>query len=472
MFFLCVLTVVRAPLSWTIKKNFLLLASYLMYAGWNPPFVILLWISTFVDWHAANWIAKSEDRTTRRVALVSSLIVNLGFLCYFKYGNFIAENALYLIGYRGEYQPAPIYLPVGISFYTFQTLSYTIDVYRKRLEPAKSPLDFALYVSFFPQLVAGPIVRATDFLPQCLKEVRASLSQLSWGLLLLILGCFQKVVLADAILAPIAESVFDNPGTPDCISAWAGTLAFAGQIFFDFSGYSTCAIGVAMALGFRIPDNFRFPYAARGFSDFWRRWHISLSSWLRDYLYIPLGGNRHGPTRTQVNLTITMLLGGLWHGASWTFVVWGALHGLLLVAEKSIRAMPFCQWSFWNRLPGQLVVATMTFLAICFTWVFFRASSFAKALDVSLAMLGGAASSSTRMVSKANLGGTLAVVGGLLVTHFMLRNSTLESAVQSLESVVESCASPGHRIGHGHHAHSDCVYSRPRKRVHLFPVLI
>ena len=241
-----------------------------------------------------------------------------------------------------------IILPMGISFYTFQTMSYTIDMYYERRAPAKNFLDFALYVTFFPQLVAGPIVRSGDLIPQFESPRKANTNQFLWGLFLLTLGLFQKVVMADSLLANKADTVFGAGQTLHGLDAWGGVLAFSGQIFFDFAGYSTCAIGIAMMLGFVLPDNFRFPYASIGFSDLWRRWHITLSSWLRDYLYIPIGGNRLSSTRTYVNLMITMLLGGLWHGAAWTFVVWGALHGLYLMIERFLRSRISLKINAWN----------------------------------------------------------------------------------------------------------------------------
>ena len=231
-----------------------------------------------------------------------------------------------------------IVLPVGISFYTFVTLSYTLDVYLGRLKPIDSFLNYALFVTYFPHLVAGPIVRPTQLVPQFETPKQATRDQMLWGLGLMVLGLFEKVVVADAGLANVADRVFSAEGPIGFADAWLGTLAFSGQIFCDFAGYSTIAVGVSLCLGFALPDNFRMPYAAIGFSDFWRRWHISLSTWLRDYLYIPLGGNRGSEVRTYVNLMLTMLLGGLWHGANWTFVVWGGLHGLYLAAERWIRA--------------------------------------------------------------------------------------------------------------------------------------
>ena len=293
VFFAIVVALHYAPLSWRFKKSNLLIASYLFYAAWNPPFVILLWISTIVDWNVAKWMFAEQRKNRRKLLLLLSMATNLGILGYFKYGGFLLENWQAFMGTFGiEYQVPEwsIILPVGISFYTFQTMAYTLDIYFRRAEPAKSFLDFALFVTFFPQLVAGPIVRPTHLIPQFAQPHVATAKQFGWGLSLAILGLFQKVVIADGLLASAAEEVFDAGGPVSTLDAWLGTLAFSGQIFSDFAGYSTTAIGVALCLGFSLPTNFRFPYAAIGFSDFWRRWHISLSSWLRDYLYIPLGG--------------------------------------------------------------------------------------------------------------------------------------------------------------------------------------
>ena len=325
LFFLVVLGLYQLPLSWRTKKGMLLCSSYLFYAAWNPPFVSLLVVSTVVDWVAGKRIYASRG-AVRNAWLLLSLCTNLGILAYFKYSPFLLNSFSELVAEVGiVFEPATagIVLPIGISFYTFQTLSYSIDIYRRKLSPATSFLDYALFVTFFPQLVAGPIVRASEFLPQCLEPKRADSRQLGWGFILLTLGLFQKMILADHLFAPIADLIYGEPTRVSFATAWLGTLAFSGQIFFDFAGYSSCAIGAALCLGFALPDNFRYPYAAIGFSDFWGRWHISLSSWLRDYLYIPLGGNRHGRFNQAASLMLTMLIGGLWHGAAWTFMVWG-----------------------------------------------------------------------------------------------------------------------------------------------------
>jgi D-alanyl-lipoteichoic acid acyltransferase DltB (MBOAT superfamily) len=421
LFFALVLLVYSSPLFWGGKKLFLLLASYIFYAAWNPPFVVLLWVSTLIDWHVAGRLPSARSGAGRKALLLVSLGANLGLLGFFKYGGFLLENFIALMAALGiHYAPAPlsIVLPVGISFYTFQTLSYTIDVYRGELRPWRSFLDFALFVTFFPQLVAGPIVRARDFLPQLLEEKRPTRDQVGWGLTLFTVGLFQKVVLADSWMAPISDGVYAHASQAGFLDAWAGTLAFSAQIFFDFAGYSTCAIGAALCMGFILPDNFRYPYAAVGFSDFWRRWHISLSTWLRDYLYIPLGGNRKGEGRTYGNLMMTMLLGGLWHGASWRFVVWGGLHGTYLAVERAIKGSRG-EGRPAPRLATRLSLAALTYLLVLVTWVFFRAGGFQDAWLILQAMANLRPDELGTGVGQMGL--VVLVTVGLLAWHWHLR---------------------------------------------------
>jgi alginate O-acetyltransferase complex protein AlgI len=370
------------PLSWKQKKIMLLTASYIFYGLWNPPLIILLWVSTMVDWIAGNKLSVTDNTHKRKLWLAFSVCVNLGFLAFFKYGNFLLENFQALVGLMGITYEAPkwnIILPMGISFYTFQTMSYTIDLYYKRIQPARTFLDFALYVTFFPQLVAGPIVRSDELVPQFYEPKRASQQQFFLGVILVTIGLFQKTVFADSLLSQAADEVFSSDKLLLPIDAWVGVLAFSGQIFFDFAGYSLCAIGLAHMLGFTMSDNFRYPYGSVGFSDLWRRWHISLSSWLRDYLYISLGGNRFGISRTYVNLMLTMLLGGLWHGAAWTFVMWGFLHGFFLVAERLIKNVITIKSTHWFT---GLILAFLTFNCVNITWVFFRAKDFTTAWNI------------------------------------------------------------------------------------------
>jgi len=431
-FFVIVLALYYALNNWTARKTVLVVASYLFYAAWNPFYIVLLWISTIADWTIARRIAATDVKRRKRHLVALSLAINLGLLGYFKYGGFLLENFVALMARLGiDFVPpkASIVLPIGISFYTFQTLSYTLDVYRGRMRPNDSLLDFSLFVSFFPQLVAGPIVRASYFLPQCIEPRRATADSMGWGLTLLVFGLFAKVVLADSVLAPIADAVFGAPGTVGTFEAWLGVFAFSGQIFFDFSGYSTCAIGAAMCLGFALPDNFRSPYAAIGFSDFWRRWHISLSEWLRDYLYISLGGNRKGEVRTFVNLVVTMFLGGLWHGASWMFVIWGLLHGFYLVLEHGAKSL-FGGVAALGRRPVRFVIGLLTFVVVSMTWVFFRAGDMATATTLLATMTVPTEMGS--LVFAEQLPVVTLVLLGLVGWHWTIRDSNLELAFERL----------------------------------------
>lgn len=455
-FFLIILVLHNMPFPWKVKKINLLIASYIFYAAWNPPFILLLWLSTVVDFFVGRALYQQENKYKRKLLLVVSLIGNLGMLCFFKYGGFLLENFVTLVNALGiDYHPAKpsIILPAGISFYTFTTLCYTIDMYKRKSEPVKSMLNFALFVTFFPHLVAGPIVRPPQLVPQFETPRTATQKQLMQGLFLLSLGLFMKVVLADSMLSRPAETVFSSQSVLQSLDAWIGVLAFSGQIFFDFAGYSTCAIGVAMCLGFWLPQNFRYPYAAIGFSDFWRRWHITLSAWLRDYLYIPLGGNRKGEFRTYMNLMITMLLGGLWHGANWTFVVWGGLHGSYLCVERLFRpkkapsdevpapetapagpviepvpvittTASFAPAFFRKKEVQNFFWALFTFFLVNVTWVFFRSPDFTTAWRLLLSMFGGVSSGAAVLQTISIV--KVAVITILMVaSHWFLRNTTM-----------------------------------------------
>jgi alginate O-acetyltransferase complex protein AlgI len=358
------------------RKLFLLAASYYFYAYWDWRFCGLLLISTIVDFCVGQGLKRVEAGTWRRVLLGASLLCNLGILGFFKYCNFFIETLQSLLAPLGwRVDTLSIILPIGISFYTFQTLSYTFDVYRRKMQPCDDPLDFALFVAFFPQLVAGPIVRAATFLPQ-LKSLRPlSSERLFLGFRQFTYGLVKKLLLADN-LAMVSDFAFSNSAGLDGWAVWLGVLAYAGQIYGDFSGYTDMAIGMARAMGYDFTKNFDHPYLSCSPREFWRRWHISLSTFLRDYLYIPLGGNRRGPVRTGINLMVTMLLGGLWHGAAWTFVFWGALHGAALVfdhvfdiASRVERGGPV------GRLLGWLG----TMLLVLIGWVFFRSPSISAA---------------------------------------------------------------------------------------------
>jgi alginate O-acetyltransferase complex protein AlgI len=415
-------------LNWNNKKRMLLLASYVFYGLWNPPLIILLWISTVVDWTAGKRLAIEDNPQKRKFWLLLSMFVNLGFLAFFKYGDFLLENfvsVLNTVGVDFQAMPMDIILPMGISFYTFQTMSYTIDLYKRKIEPARTFLDFALYVTFFPQLVAGPIVRAKDLITQFYDEKRVTYNQIVWGLFLLTIGVFQKVVLADTLLSETADDVFGSSKLLHGIDAWIGTLAFSGQIFFDFAGYSTCAIGIALMLGITLPDNFRYPYASLGFSDLWGRWHISLSSWLRDYLYIPLGGNRHGITRMYVALMLTMLLGGLWHGAAWTFMIWGGLHGTYLILEKLQKQYVPFKITKWNGI----FLSFLTFSCINITWVFFRAREFDTAWNMIKSMF-YMQSNSEKILDSFTIIKVCIVIGILFLCHWIMRNTSMKEVAQ------------------------------------------
>ena len=386
-------------------------------------------------------MGKVKEPRERRVWLVISVVVNLSMLGFFKYGNFLLENFKWLMAQVGViYQPPhlDILLPVGISFYTFHSLSYTLDIYRGVLQPTRSLRDFVLAVSFFPQLVAGPIVRAGDFLPQLVRPPRLRIGQFLWGLSLMTLGLFEKIVLADTMLAGSADRIFGYAGPLVALDSWLGVIAFAGQIFFDFAGYSTCAIGAALCLGFHLKDNFRFPYAAIGFSDFWRRWHISLSTFLRDYLYIPLGGNRAGWTRAAINLVIVMFLGGLWHGAAWTFVVWGLLHGSYLVIEHASRAL-IGERAWTENFAVKLLLGLVTYGAVCLAWVFFRASDFTIATRMLRGMFGGHPHGDAILATREMLQIGI-VTFFIMLAHWSLRETNIETAVTRLPRWIVTTA--------------------------------
>ena len=446
VFFLIILLLHNLPFTWKTKKINLLLASYLFYAAWNPPFILLLWLSTIVDFFVGRSLYTQPNKHKRKLLLVVSLIGNVGMLCFFKYGEFILNNFVGLLNTVGvDFHPAKpnIILPAGISFYTFTTLCYTIDMYKRKSESVKSLLDFSLFVTFFPHLVAGPIVRPPQLVPQFQSPRKASALQLWQGLFLLSLGLFMKVVLADTLLSNSADTVFGFQKQLKSLDAWMGVLAFSGQIFFDFAGYSTCAIAVALCLGFVLPENFRYPYAAIGFSDFWRRWHITLSAWLRDYLYIPLGGNRKGVVRTYVNLIITMLLGGLWHGASWTFVVWGALHGFYLCIERLIRENFMATKPIPADIPvihqasmmpssksfNNFLLALFTFFLVNVTWVFFRARDFTAAWRMLSAMF-GQSKNGLALLPDIDIIKVTVVIVLMIIFHWFMRNTSVLATAQ------------------------------------------
>jgi len=365
----------------TARLLFVTLFSYYFYYKSSGIYFFLLGIVTVSDFFLAHRMQQTETHWKRKMLVVISLCINLGLLYYFKYTNFFYQMLCPLL--NGSFQPLDIFLPVGISFFTFQSLSYTIDVYRKDLKPLDNLLDYAFYVSFFPQLVAGPIVRASDFIPQIRRPLLVTNEMFGQGVFFIVSGLFKKAVISDYISVNFVERIFDNPSLYSGLENLFGVYGYALQIYCDFSGYSDMAIGIALLLGFRFPINFNSPYKSDSVTDFWHRWHISLSTWLRDYLYISLGGNRKGKLRTYINLVLTMLLGGLWHGASWNFVVWGGLHGAALALHKGLRSLLHRPKQYRSTGWRKVAAVFITFHFVCLCWIFFRNSTF----DGSISMI-------------------------------------------------------------------------------------
>jgi len=355
---------------------FLLTESLYFYYKSSGVFFVLVIISSLIDYIAGKSIAASDSKGRRKFYLVISLITNLGILGYFKYTNFFLDT-INSIG-AGHFDMMDIFLPVGVSFFTFQSMSYTIDVYRNKLKPVHNFFDFVFFVSFFPQLVAGPIVRAADFLPQIHKPTFVTKADLGKAFFLIIAGLLKKAVIADFISINFVDRVFQWPTRFTGVENLLGIYGYVLQIYCDFSGYSDMAIGIALLLGFRLPDNFNAPYKSKTITEIWQRWHISLSSWLRDYLYIPLGGNRKGKVRTYINLMLTMLLGGLWHGAAWRFMFWGGIHGLALAIERFFHIPKRIEKSKLLKIIGVVV----TFHIWTISLIFFRSQSYAAAFDM------------------------------------------------------------------------------------------
>lgn len=366
-----------------IRLLFLVAASYVFYAHWDYRFLPLIWGSSTIDWLLGRAIGRSQDPRRRKLWLVGTVILNLGVLGFFKYYNFGIDNARAMAESLGLHLPEStlrIALPVGISFFTFESMSYVIDVYRRQLEPHESYLEYLGFVAFFPHLVAGPIIRPRDLLPQLAAPARADPYEMSDGLYLIATGLLKKVAIGDTLAINLVDRVFDAPLRFSGLENYMAVVAYAIQIYCDFSGYTDIAIGSAQLLGIRFPINFNAPYQATNISDFWHRWHISLSTWLRDYLYVSLGGNRKGSVRTYVNLMLTMLLGGLWHGANWTFVVWGGIHGAALGATRAIERWRGQRPALADRNTWLRVLSVIfTFHLVCAAWIFFRSESLGKA---------------------------------------------------------------------------------------------
>lgn len=383
------LFLVFLPLYSLLKKRlwqmmvFVVLFSFYFYYKCSGVFVVLLAATSLVDWSISRLISRpGRSRRFRRAGVALSLLTSLGILAYFKYANFFLWNINAAVG--GNFQPLDIILPVGISFYTFQSVSYIVDVYKGRVAPTRTWLEYAFFLSFFPALVAGPIVRADYFIPQIRSNAVATRDEVFTGFWLILLGVVKKAVVADYI-AQYNDLIFTTPGGYTGFENLMGIIGYTMQIYCDFSGYSDMAIGLALIMGFKLARNFNFPYKSRNLTDFWRRWHISLSTWLRDYIYIPLGGNRKGPRRTYINNFATMLIGGLWHGAAWKFVFWGAMHGVGLAVHKASRP-------WLDRFVDTRAVKALSWLVtMCFVaalWVFFRADSWADSWTVLASVAG------------------------------------------------------------------------------------
>jgi alginate O-acetyltransferase complex protein AlgI len=435
VFFVVVVACRSLLRSFSAEKWLLLVASYLFYMSWSIPCGLLILTSSLVDYFVGQRLVQTDIPSSRKRWVALSVVVNLGMVCFFKYTNFLTANAgwgLRLLGYDTSGWHFDIILPVGVSFFTFQSMSHTLDVYRRKIVPCGNIRDYLLFVSFFPQLVAGPIVRAADFLPQLAKRVRASAADIEAGLAQFALGAVKKMVISDQV-APNVDLIFANPGNYDGFTLLQGVLGYGIQIYCDFSGYSDMAIGSARMMGFKFMENFQMPYSATTITEFWQRWHISLSSWFRDYLYIPLGGNRKGPKRTYVNLLVTMLLCGLWHGASWNFVFWGGLHGVALAIHRA--------WKAWNplamlngnpafQIAWNIVARVLTLAVVLVGWIFFRATSWASACDY-LHRMASWHQEGTRLVSPQILPALMMVV----LVHLLVnkdRNWALELPQRSV----------------------------------------
>jgi len=442
----------RAPFLWLLLATFvaywgllrtqrarnrlLLVASVVFYANWNPWLVPLVAGTAIFEYRMALAIEAAGDEASRRRRLAAAVAVPLGLLAYFKYTNFLVAQAWLPLRLLGVQAPPPVFdivLPLGISFYTFETIAYVVDVYRRRIPAERRALDYTVFLLFFPHLIAGPIVRADQFLPQIRQARRLDWSRVELGARLFVFGMLKKAI-ADQ-LAVLVDPVFGHPESYATSTIWTGVVCYAVQIYCDFSGYSDMAIGGAHVLGIKLPVNFRMPYFAANPAEFWRRWHITLSTWLRDYLYIPLGGNRHGTPATYRNLLLTMLLGGLWHGAAWTFVIWGAYHGILLILH---RAIPWPAWT--GREALRPVRIALTFLLVCVGWVFFRAESLAGSWTI----LGRMAAPTAGIELTPQVGAlVIALLGVVFVAHLVGTFADVPRLVRLLPAPVLGTALAG-----------------------------
>jgi len=420
LFFLLVLLGVALLPTFRAEKRFLLIASYVFYMSWNVLCGGLLLFTSAVDYYVGRGLGVIEKPSQRKLLLVASLVANLGVLVFFKYSNFLISNAQAVLGWFGWHPSLAtlhVILPAGISFFTFQSMSYTIDVYRRQLQPCKSLPDFLLFVSFFTHLIAGPIVRASKLLPQFAERPKRTAGDVETGLAYFLLGAVKKVVVSDQI-SPHVDLIFANPAAYDAPTLLLGALGYTVQIYCDFSGYSDMAYGCARILGYWLCENFRMPYSSTSVTEFWRRWHMALSTWLRDYLYIPLGGNKFGRLLTYRNLMITMLLGGLWHGASWNFVFWGGLHGSALAAHKFWGELGCGDWIERQpvvRIAWRPLSWLLTISVVVVGWIFFRAQSWTVACQY-LGRIVTWSHNGTRFASPY----ILAALAGVFLTHLIV----------------------------------------------------
>lgn len=433
--YLLYLLLAKSPLRY---QNFMLLAaSYFFYGSWNYKFLSLIFTSTVVDYYCGLRLESEENPRARKFYLFLSVAVNLGLLGFFKYYNFFVDNVETLMaayGISAATWKLDVVLPVGISFYTFQTMSYTIDIYYKKFKPTKNFINFSLFVAFFPQLVAGPIVRARHLLPQLSMKRCQRPELMERGMFLIAQGYVKKVVFAD-FLGRHVDLVFGSPSEYGSVATLVAIYAYAFQIYFDFSGYSDIAIGLANVMNIEIPENFNLPYLAKTFREFWRRWHISLSTWLRDYLYIPLGGNRGTRARTYINVMITMLLGGLWHGASWNFVLWGLYHGVLLLVERHLELfeIPLLQKArAWRMWPAIKIV--FTFHLVCLGWSIFRAQSLGDFETIIRNLFGFERAATVTLMP------TMIMLAIAAASHFIRGKVKVEERFLSLPSPVKGFA--------------------------------
>jgi alginate O-acetyltransferase complex protein AlgI len=419
------------------QPHILLAGGYVFYMSWRPSFAILLAFTTVVDYTTALVMARARTETVRRAAMVTALTINLGILAAVKYLDFLIANVFGLVGLLGYAVPdfaLGLILPLGISFYTFQSVSYTLDVYNRRVEAERDFLTYAQYVCFFPQLIAGPIERAAQMLPQFRITHRLSYNNLTSGLMLFGYGLFKKTCIADAV-APAVSGIFAAPGDYNGTYHLIATILFALQIYCDFSGYSDMARGAARIMGFDLMVNFRQPYFATSLTEFWHRWHISLSTWFRDYLYIPLGGNRGGERMVARNLIIVFVVSGIWHGAAWTFVAWGALHGICLVIERAF--VGFAKPDLWITAWARRLLGWMWMMAVVLVgWAFFRSSSLSGAIDMlrSLGDLGSVSYFTFKMLNLASVELMMLAISLLVLFvvdyHLAFRPQRLEALAQ------------------------------------------